>query len=334
MATVVGGAGYGLYVLTQRYIKPLIAPPTPPQLEQDKAAIDEQFTRAFALLDTLSSDTTALKDAEEARTRRLDTTLTDVEAVISDLKAANQRREDDSRRMEAEVRGIKDALPKALDSVREGSEKRLQELGRELGSLKLLMGNRFGTGSAQTPTASHSLSTRQPNDGNPRSGTATPAAVPTAAPEAASGSDANVPGVDQTGTTPSFGSSSNAATASPLPTASGTVRTDSASRQAGSISSLGPNSISSLGRAADGPYSSFLPSSYNKPTQRDTSSDSSGTPKGLGEEGRRWPDGVQKASSASIPAWQRAATNASQAKDQAKSPEGAGSVGSATAGAV
>ena len=42
MATVVGGASYGLWVLTQRYIKPLIAPPTPPQLEQDKAAIDEQ----------------------------------------------------------------------------------------------------------------------------------------------------------------------------------------------------------------------------------------------------------------------------------------------------
>lgn len=70
MATVVGGASYGLYVLANRYIRPLIAPPTPPQLEQDKAAIDEQFSKAFALLDTLSEDTTKLKDAEEERTKK------------------------------------------------------------------------------------------------------------------------------------------------------------------------------------------------------------------------------------------------------------------------
>src|SRR5436305_3361572 len=151
MATVVGGASYGLWVLTQRYIKPLIAPPTPPQLEQDKAAIDEQFARAFALLDTLSSDTTALKEAEQARTQRLDTTLTDVEAVVAELKASNQRREDETRRMEAEIKGIKELLPKAIDSVREGSEKRLKELSRELSSLKLLMANRFGTNPIPTP---------------------------------------------------------------------------------------------------------------------------------------------------------------------------------------
>lgn len=200
MATVVGGASYGLYVLTQRYIKPLIAPPTPPQLEQDKAAIDEQFTRAFALLDTLSSDTMALKEAEEARTRRLDTTLTDVEAVVAELKTSNQRREDESRRMEQEIKSIKDSLPKAIDSVREGSEKRLKELGRELSSLKLLMGNRFGTNPVPTPPTGHGMSARQPADGETRSGTASPI------PEVSPGSDANVTGVNKASTLPAFGS--------------------------------------------------------------------------------------------------------------------------------
>lgn len=146
MATVVSGASYGLYVLAQRYIKPLIAPPTPPQLEQDKAAIDEQFNKAFALLDTLSSDTSALKDAEEARTKRLDNAITDIETIVAELKAANMRREDDSRRMEAEIRNMKDSLPRSIDSVREASERQLKELSSELGSLKLLMGNRMGGG--------------------------------------------------------------------------------------------------------------------------------------------------------------------------------------------
>src|SRR5271155_5448754 len=199
MATVVGGAGYGLWVLSQRYIKPLIAPPTPPQLEQDKAAIDEQFTRAFALLDTLSSDTAALKEAEEARTRRLDTTLTDVEAVVAQLKASNQRREDESRRMEAEIRSIKESLPKAIDSVREGSEKRLKELNRELSSLKLLMGNRFGTNPVPTPSTGHGISARQPADGELRSGTATPT------PEVGPGTEANLTGVSKSSTFPAFG---------------------------------------------------------------------------------------------------------------------------------
>lgn len=186
MATVVGGAGFGLYALADRYIKPLIAPPTPPQLEQDKAAIDEQFSRAFALLDTLSDDTTALKQAEEARTQRLDTALTEVESVIAELKAASRRREDESRRISEEVRGLKDSIPKAIDSVREGSEKRLKELGKELGSLKLLMGNRFGTNPVPTPASGHGLAARQPAENLTRS------ASSNLLPEAGSGFDAKL----------------------------------------------------------------------------------------------------------------------------------------------
>ncbi|KIX03263.1 uncharacterized protein Z518_06815 [Rhinocladiella mackenziei CBS 650.93] len=161
MATVVGGASYGLYVLAQRYIKPLIAPPTPPQLEQDKAAIDEQFNKAFALLDTLSSDTAALKEAEEARTERLDHAITDIETVVAELKAANMRREDDARRMEAEIKTMKDSLPRSIDSVRDASERQLKELSTELGSLKMLMGNRMG-GSSSLGVAGQGIPRTQP----------------------------------------------------------------------------------------------------------------------------------------------------------------------------
>jgi peroxin-14 len=202
MATVIGGASFGLYTLAQRYIKPLIAPPTPPQLEQDKAAIDEQFSRAFALLDTLSQDTTALKQAEEARTQRLDTALAEVESVIAELKLASRRREDESRRISEEVRGLKDGLPKAIDSVREGSEKRLKELGKELGSLKLLMGNRFGTNPVPTPASVHGLSARQPADGMARSQSSA-----TIVPEAGSGFDPKLKENAEKSTTP--GSTAN-----------------------------------------------------------------------------------------------------------------------------
>lgn len=159
MATVMGGVGYGLYFTAKRYIIPLIAPPTPPQLEQDKASIDASFEKAFALLDQLSTDTATLKAAEESRTTRLDTALAEVEAVVQSLKEGEKKREDDARRNADEIRGLRELIPQALDSQKEGTEERLRELGTELRSLKTLVGNRMGVapapaGHRSTPSAS------------------------------------------------------------------------------------------------------------------------------------------------------------------------------------
>ncbi|KAJ0424114.1 peroxisomal membrane anchor protein conserved region-domain-containing protein [Aspergillus carlsbadensis] len=150
MATVMGGVGYGLYFVAKRYIAPLIAPPTPPQLEQDKQNIDEQFSRAFALIEQLSTDTSALKTAEETRTEKLDATLRDIETLIADLKTASRRRDDETRRINDEVNALKDAIPRALQGAREGNENRLRELGTELKSLKTLLGNRLGAAAASS----------------------------------------------------------------------------------------------------------------------------------------------------------------------------------------
>ena len=123
---------------------PLIAPPTPPQLEQDKAAIDASFARAFALIDQLATDTSALKASEAERTEKLDSTLRDVDDVIKDLKAARTRQENESRSIAEQVTGLKELVPKALEGWRESGDRRLEELGGELRSLKKLLSNRVG----------------------------------------------------------------------------------------------------------------------------------------------------------------------------------------------
>jgi peroxin-14 len=156
MATVMGGVGYGLYFTAKRYILPLVQPPTPPQLEQDKASIDESFKRAFDLLEQLNTDTTALKASEEARTSRLDTALGEVESVLTSLKDSSKRQGDDNRRIEDDVRGLRDLIPKALDAQKESTDNRLRELSTELKSLKTLVGNRMGAGSARPPAATPS----------------------------------------------------------------------------------------------------------------------------------------------------------------------------------
>lgn len=119
-------------------------------MEQDKKDVDEEFSRAFALIEQLSTDTAALKSAEEARTERLDGTLRDVENLVADLKNASRRRDDETRRISDEVKTLKDAIPKALQGAREGNEFRLKELGTELKSLKTLLGNRLGGGAGSS----------------------------------------------------------------------------------------------------------------------------------------------------------------------------------------
>ncbi|KAH7380187.1 peroxisomal membrane anchor protein conserved region-domain-containing protein [Pyrenochaeta sp. MPI-SDFR-AT-0127] len=156
MATVMGGVGYGLYFTAKRYILPLVQPPTQPQLEQDKASVDESFKRAFDLLEQLNTDTSALKVSEEARTARLDNALGEVESVLASLKESSKRQGDDNRRIEDDVRGLRDLIPKALDAQKEATDNRLKELSTELKSLKTLVGNRMGSGTARPATTTPS----------------------------------------------------------------------------------------------------------------------------------------------------------------------------------
>jgi peroxin-14 len=152
MATVMGGLGYGLYWTAKRYITPLIAPPTPPQIEQDKASIDASFDKAFSLLDQLASDTQELKDAEASRTTRLDKALSEVESVIGKMKEANENRETESRRMAREMTEIREQIPKSIEKEREGTDARLKELGTEMKSLKTLVASRMAGGAPRANT--------------------------------------------------------------------------------------------------------------------------------------------------------------------------------------
>ncbi|KAF3762060.1 putative peroxisomal membrane anchor protein [Cryphonectria parasitica EP155] len=171
MATVVGGVGYGLYALGKRYVYPLIAPPTPEQLETDKKSIDEQFEKAFTLVDQLSKDTEALKTAEQQRTEKLDSALAELETVINDLKSASRRREDETQRVRDDVSNLKDSIPKALDAQKSLTDTRLQEVNAELKSLKTIISQRMTSGASSG--AANSYGSR---------GTMSPAPAPTPAP--------------------------------------------------------------------------------------------------------------------------------------------------------
>lgn len=177
MATVVSGAGYAMYWTAKRYVYPLIAPPTPPQLEQDKASIDASFEKTFALLEQLTTDTEELKNSEKARTERLDHALAEVESVIGKMKEASENRESEAKRMAKELEEIKESIPQAIQREKDAMDGRVKDLATEMKSLKTLVSNRmsgqtqnqrpvpgsFNSQSAQTPATNGINGTSTPS---------------------------------------------------------------------------------------------------------------------------------------------------------------------------
>lgn len=144
MATVTGGVGYGLYYMAKRYVFPLIAPPTPPQLEQDKAALAAQFDEAAALLSSLQNDTNELKKSQDEQQKKVDEVLKEVETVVADVKSQTTRREDEIRSVRNEIDTIRELIPKALDKQKSIQSQALTEISNELKSLKSLLASRGG----------------------------------------------------------------------------------------------------------------------------------------------------------------------------------------------
>ncbi|KAL8932261.1 MAG: hypothetical protein Q9211_006419 [Gyalolechia sp. 1 TL-2023] len=127
VATLTSTLGYTLYALSRRYILPLISPPTPPQLESDKASIDASFARAFALIDQLATNTAELKTREEERTTKLDRSLEEVNAVVEELKDGNKKREVESRVLADQVHSLRGLVPQALEEWKTQGDSRLEE---------------------------------------------------------------------------------------------------------------------------------------------------------------------------------------------------------------
>ncbi|KAI1387433.1 peroxisomal membrane anchor protein conserved region-domain-containing protein [Hypoxylon trugodes] len=154
MATVMGGVGYGLYFVTKRYLYPLVSPPTPEKLEQDKTIVDEQFEKAFATLEQLAKDTEDLKSSERERTEKLDKVLEELDSFMRDTKSASRRHEDETDRLREEMKALKAVIPKSMSANKEFTDNRLKEITNEVKSLKSLVTQRLNSTNNNNNSAS------------------------------------------------------------------------------------------------------------------------------------------------------------------------------------
>lgn len=130
---------------------PLVAPPTPEKLDQEKSMVDEQFDKAFATLEQLAKDTEALKESEAARTEKLDKVIEEIETFVREAKSTNRRQEDETERLRDDVKNINATIPKSMTAHKEFTDSRLKEISNEVKSLKALISQRMN--STPTPTA-------------------------------------------------------------------------------------------------------------------------------------------------------------------------------------
>ncbi|KAI0602143.1 peroxisomal membrane anchor protein conserved region-domain-containing protein [Biscogniauxia sp. FL1348] len=153
MATVVGGVSYGLYFVTKRYLYPLVAPPTPEKLEQDKMTVDEQFEKAFATIEQLMKDTETLKTSEQERTEKLDKAIEELEGFMREAQSARRRQDDETERLREDMKALKGIIPKSMATNKDFTDSRLREISNEVKSLKALIGQRINPNPPQANTS-------------------------------------------------------------------------------------------------------------------------------------------------------------------------------------
>jgi peroxin-14 len=100
---------------------PLIKPPTPPELENDKALVTAKFDEAQQTLDLLKQQTADLKEAQEEQGKKIEEALESVEKAVSDLQESGKRREADIRSFKSDIDNIRELIPKVRTSP--GKEK-------------------------------------------------------------------------------------------------------------------------------------------------------------------------------------------------------------------
>jgi peroxin-14 len=91
---------------------PLIKPPTPAELEEDKALVTAKFDEAQQILESLKRETTELKESQEKQRQRVDEALDSVEKAVTELKESGNRRESDIRAFKSDIDAIRELIPK------------------------------------------------------------------------------------------------------------------------------------------------------------------------------------------------------------------------------
>ncbi|ODV84273.1 hypothetical protein CANARDRAFT_29421 [[Candida] arabinofermentans NRRL YB-2248] len=155
MATATAGISYGVYQIVKRYVVPKILPPSKSQLEKDKESIDQEFMRVEALLEKFEEDQKEFYESQEAKSKKIDDTLTDIAEIISKTNEKNLSNEETLKYLKLEIESIKTTLMKSLDNQKSTINSELSSIEKQVQEIKLTIKSKPTiSGSATTPNLS------------------------------------------------------------------------------------------------------------------------------------------------------------------------------------
>ncbi|KAJ1311079.1 hypothetical protein OPQ81_009583 [Rhizoctonia solani] len=153
MALVSGGLMYGLAALARKYVIPHLKPPSEDAFEATTSQLTAQFDEAAALLKQIQEDTINARDAVEQQQQAVNSAIEQVKSVMSELRAGEEKSQNEMREIRSEVDTIRDMLPKMIEANQEAQTHALSELQQEVKSLKALLVTRR----PESPSTSSSI---------------------------------------------------------------------------------------------------------------------------------------------------------------------------------
>ncbi|EGF83083.1 hypothetical protein BATDEDRAFT_85742 [Batrachochytrium dendrobatidis JAM81] len=138
----VAGLVYGVFLLSEKYIKPLINFPTASSIKTDTDKIEAQLETTSKSVDLVRVQTLDVIKAIESNADDLQKSLVGMAEVIKGLEEADEKRGSQIEQIDQEIGTLKAMIFKMTERTKDQQDEMLTDLQNELKSLKSLLLNR------------------------------------------------------------------------------------------------------------------------------------------------------------------------------------------------
>ncbi|KAJ2559384.1 peroxisomal membrane protein pex14 [Coemansia sp. RSA 1933] len=180
-AVVAGGLGYGLYVLVNKYIKPLLMVRDDNQrLEEEKALLLEQQEATRKQLESLGDSTTRILDTIAQQSQKTSEAIESMASVLDKISTQEIERGSASNRLLLTLEDLQREITSLSSKMAKTGEATVADVQSDIRSLRSLLLSR------RVPTHGTSPTVPRPSTPGAFAAASTPSALssPTAAPDA------------------------------------------------------------------------------------------------------------------------------------------------------
>ncbi|KAJ3048316.1 peroxisomal membrane protein pex14 [Rhizophlyctis rosea] len=136
------GLGYAAYLGFKRYVSPHLTFPNSTTVTEDTARIDRQITASSKALEAVHADNQQLSSTVDAHTTKVNASLEEMRSILTELKEAESKGDEDLKAIKEDVEGLRVMIPKVLNTTKEAQTTVITDLQNEIKSLKSLLINR------------------------------------------------------------------------------------------------------------------------------------------------------------------------------------------------